>query len=280
MKYFSATYNDFVKFDRKPNEDFYLISSRSPIFTLADGVTQGNFESGAYAFPTGARAAAQIFCYSVLESLERNIDFSKINDYLFNKNLIIKSFDLANRRIKELNINEEIDKNFNYFDRDWFDTVGTAGFILDNQLYYGFVGDCGLVIFDKENNLKFQTPDMVEPSLKKAKEIYKDWEMMSFKQKIILRHKYFRNNASGQGYGSFSGEEGVRKYYQIDKRNLEKGDLVVFYSDGFIDYFQFLDFVKILRNRNKKMLDNFVYEKAKENQSIYGYDRTLISINF
>jgi hypothetical protein len=54
MKYSAATYTDFIKFNRKPNEDFYLASSRYTIFAVADGVTHGRFESGAYAFPTGA----------------------------------------------------------------------------------------------------------------------------------------------------------------------------------------------------------------------------------
>jgi len=172
MTYFSASYTDFIRFNRKPNEDFYLISSTSPIFTVADGVTQGRFESGAYAFPTGARAAAQIFCYTNVEFLEKNIDFKQKDNLRFNKALIEKSFNLANRRIKELNINEGINKKLNYFDYDWFDAVGVLGFIMGDNLYYGFVGDCGLAIFDKDNQLKFQTKDEVRPFLEKAKKIY------------------------------------------------------------------------------------------------------------
>ncbi|MCX6764398.1 MAG: PP2C family serine/threonine-protein phosphatase [Candidatus Nealsonbacteria bacterium] len=280
MTYFSASYTDFIKFNRKPNEDFYLISSVSPIFTVADGVTQGRFESGAYAFPTGARAAAQIFCYTNLEFLEKNIDFKQKDNLGFNKALIEKSFNLANRRIKELNINEGINKKLNYFDYDWFDAVGALGFILGNNLYYGFVGDCGLAIFNKANQLKFQTKDEVQPFLEKAKKIYKNWGELSFKQKSIIQHKDFRNSHSGQGYGSFSGEEGVKKYYQIDRKSLNEGDLVIFYSDGFSDYFKEPVFIEILRRKDKKSLSVLTLEKAKNNPLKYGTDRTLISINF
>lgn len=73
MKYFSATYTDFIKFDRKPNEDFFLISQNYQIFVIADGVTQAHFPSDGYAFPAGAKAAAQIFCYSVLERFENKL---------------------------------------------------------------------------------------------------------------------------------------------------------------------------------------------------------------
>jgi serine/threonine protein phosphatase PrpC len=280
MTYFSASYTDLIKFNKKPNEDFCLISSKFPIFTIADGVTQGNFESGTYAFPSGARAAAQIFCYTNMEFLEKNIDFKQNDNLKFNKSLIEKSFNLANLRIKELNVNEGIDKKLNYFDYDWFDAVGVLGFILGDNLYYGFVGDCGLAIFDMANHLKFQTKNEVSPFLEKARKIYKNWGEMSFKQKSIIQHRDFRNNPGGEGYGSFSGEEGIKKYYQIDGKYLNKGDLVIFYSDGFFDYFKEPAFIEILRKEDKKCLDELTFEKAKNNPSKYGTDRTLISVNF
>lgn len=273
MEYFSATYTDFVKFDRKPNEDFYLISEKLPIFVTADGVTQSHFPTDGYAFPAGARAAAEIFCFTVLEFLENNLKTK--TDF---KKLIGKSFDLANQRIRELNIAEGIDKRLNYLEYDWFDCVGVIGFIIKNVLYYGYVGDCGLVIFDKKDKMKFQTKDMVEPVLKWARKIYKNWDNFSKERKSLIMRKGFRNKPDGKGYGSFTGEAGVKKYYKIGKRNLEKGDLVVFYSDGFLDYFQFPEFIKTLRAKNKKTLDEFTLKKVKENYEKYGTDRTIISV--
>ena len=278
MKHFSASYTDFVKYNRKPNEDFHLASSKMPIFIIADGVTQGRFESGVYAFPAGAKAAAQIFCYTILEFLEKGIDLSKKKNHQFNKNLVKKSFNLANQRVYELNKNEGIYEKMNLFEYDLFDTVGVVGFVLDDSLYYGFVGDCGLIIFNKSNKVKFQTKDMVKPAVEKAKVIHKDWKNLSEKQQIIIEHRDFRNTPDKKGYGSFSGEKEVEKYYQIDKKALKKGDLFVFYSDGFVDYFQFPGFIEILRNKNKKSLDKFTLEKARLDNSKYGSDRTLISI--
>ena len=214
MKHFSASYTDFVKYNRKPNEDFHLASSKMPIFIIADGVTQGRFESGVYAFPAGAKAAAQIFCYTILEFLEKGIDLSKKKNHQFNKNLVKKSFNLANQRIYELNKNEGIYEKMNLFEYDLFDTVGVVGFVLDDSLYYGFVGDCGLIIFNKSNKVKFQTKDMVKPAVEKAKVIHKDWKNLSEKQQIIIEHRDFRNTPDKKGYGSFSGEKEVEKYYQ------------------------------------------------------------------
>jgi len=280
MEYFSASYTDFIKFNKKPNEDFCLISSVYPIFVVADGVTQGRFLSGGYAFPTGARAAAHIFCFSILDFLEASIRLAKCKEREFNERIIERSFDLANERIRELNKNEGIDEKFNYFDYDWFDTVGVAGFILDKFLYYGFVCDCGLAVFDKKNKLKFQTKDMLKPVFETARKKYKDWDGFNFKQKVITMHKDFRNNLDGKGYGSFSGEEGVKKYYQIGRLTLKKEDLIVFYSDGFSGYFQLPEFLGILRDQDKRKLDSFSLKMARENSEEYGTDRTLISIVF
>jgi len=278
MKYFPATYTDIIKFDRKPNEDFCLISKVLPIFVIADGVTQSHFQSGKYkgeyAFPVAARAAAQIFCYTTIEFLENKINFQNQKF----ENLIKKTFDLANKKIKELNIAEGIDKRLNYLEYDWFDTVSVVGFIAKNKLFYGFVGDCGLAIFDKNNKLKFQTKDTVTAAKERAKKTHKNWKELSFARRILIMRRDFRNRPDGKGYGSFTGEEGVKKYYKIGYKNLESGDLVVFYSDGFLNYLKFPEFIKILRKQDKEFLKEFTFKKAKEDYEKYGTDRTLTAI--
>ena len=279
MKIFSATYTDAIKFNRKPNEDFFLILKKPPIFALADGVTQSRFEDGTYAYPAGARAAAQIFCQSVVEYIEKNlVQGPTLN--IPEKKIIEEAFDFANERIWELNKNEGMVEKLDYVVHDYFDTVAVAGFLAKNTLFYGYVGDCGLAIFDKNNNLKFQTRDMVEPAKEKARVIYKNWNGMTQNERTKIFHRDFRNNPSGKGYGSFSGEPGVRKYYKIDSLILNSGDLIVFYSDGFVEYLKFPEFIKILKREDKKALDEFTLKKAKENYQKFGTDRTFISINF
>ena len=272
MKIFSATYTDFIKFDRKPNEDFYLISEKFPIFVVADGVTRGHFPTGEYAFPAGAKSAVQIFCYSVLEFLENNWGKKKP------KVLIKEAFDFANQKIRTLNFIEEIDKRLNYFEYDWFCCVGVAGFIVKNLLYFGYVGDCGVAILDRKNKLKFQTKDMVAPAVKRAERLLKNWESLSQRERTIILRRDFRNRKDGKGFGAFTGEEGVKKYYRIGKKKIKAGDLIVFYSDGFLNYFQFPEFIEILRKGEKKLLDDFSLQKAKESYEKYGTDRTLIAV--
>ena len=269
MKVFSATYPDVVKFDKKPNEDFYLVSKKLPIFVVADGVTRSHFEDGRYANHSGARKAAEIFCKSVLSYLEETLDPEKIKE----------AFDFANQKIKELNVEAGIDKKLNYIEYDWLETVGVAGIILQNRLYYGYVGDCGLVIFDKDNKKKFQTEDMVSPAVKKFAETYKNWKNLASNQKKLIIHKELRNNPDKKGYGTFSGEKGVENYYNIGYEKLEEGDLAVFYSDGFLEYIENTHFIDILRKGDRKELNRAMFWKVLKNPIKCGHDRTFISIN-
>jgi len=270
MKVFSATYPDVIKFDKKPNEDFYLVSKKLPIFVVADGVTRSHFEDGRYAHYSGARKAAEIFCKSALSYLEER----------FNPEKIKEAFDFANQKIKELNIEAGIDKKLNYIECDWLDTVGVAGVISEDKLHYGYVGDCGLIIFDKDNKKKFQTEDMVSPAVKKFIESYKNWKNLASNQKRLIIHKELRNNTDKKGYGTFSGENGVKNYYNIGSEKLEEGDLVVFYSDGFLEYIGDNHFIDILRKGDRKELNKAMFWKVIKNPIKCGHDRTFIAINF
>lgn len=282
MKYFSATYTDFIKFDAKPNEDFYLVSKKFPIFALADGVTQSHYKNGEYAFPNSAKEAAEIFCKTTIKYLERKIQILASPNF-YDRSFLEKlkeTFNFSNEKIKELNTKYGIDKKLNYIEYDWFDTVGVAGTILKNKIYYGYVGDCGLAIFDKNNKLKFQTKDEVLPAVKRFKDMYKNWKDFPQKKRTLIIHRDFRNNPDKKGYGSFSGEKGVENYYKTGIKELKSNDLLVFYSDGFLELLKDKNFVEILREQNKKKLNKFVMEKARENEQKYGHDRTFIATIF
>lgn len=272
MKILSATYPDFIRFDEKPNEDFFLVSKGYPIFSVADGVTQSHFKNGKYAYPSGAKEAAQIFCRTSVKVLEKTFN------NLTSKNIegaFRDAFNSANQEIKKLNLRYGIDKKLNYVEYDWFDTVGIAGAIIKNRLYFDYAGDCGLVIFDKNNHKKLQTRDDVRPAVKKFEKLYPKHNL---NERTLIMHRDFRNNPNGNGYGSFSGEAGVERYYHFGSTQLTKGDLIIFYSDGLIGHLKIAKFIKLLRSLDKKDIDAFIMEKASSNPAVYGNDRTFVSI--
>src|SRR3989344_593600 len=160
MHIFAATYTDAVKFNRKPNEDYFLASEKHPIFSVADGVTRYVAEDLRYSYPAGARAAAQIFCQSAVEYLEN--EFEKGTG--LQEKTMRETLKFANGRIRELNENEGMTKEtINYRDRDFFDCVGIVTVISRSTLLYGYLSDCGLVLFSKENKLLFRTENTIRP---------------------------------------------------------------------------------------------------------------------
>jgi serine/threonine protein phosphatase PrpC len=275
QNYFVASYGDFVKFNEKPNEDFYFVPKKNPVFAIADGITRFSYENINKTLLNGARKAAEIFCLESAKYLEKNLDFKTANSKSI-KNAIKKAFDFVNERIKRLNIRYGIPKKMDYIKYDWFGAVGVAGIILKNKLYYGYLGDCGVVIFDKKNKKKFQTKNMVASALEK----FKNWKEFSPEKRALIIHKNLRNNPNKKGYGSFTGESRIENYYEIGIKKLKEDDLVVFYSDGLLELLKDKNFVEILRKKDRRKLDKFVLRKAKEDEQKYGRDRTFIATIF
>lgn len=277
MKVFTASFGDVIKFDKKPNEDAFLVSRKFPIFAVADGVTQSHFANGKYAYPNGARDSARIFCKSVVNYLEKNVAFAiaKEKDIFAAMSL---AFDSANKKIRNLNIKNKIDKKLNYVEYDWFDTVGVAGLVLKNKVYYAYVGDCGLAIFNAKGKNIFQTRDMVRPAVKRYEKKYEKWRRLEKRDRTIIIHRDFRNSPDKKGYGSFTGEESVRKYYIFGAKPLRDTDMAVLYSDGYARLLKNKDFVGMLAKQNKKLLNVFDSNISQKNPEAYGSDRTFVAI--
>ena len=269
MRTFSATYTDAVTFNRKPNEDYFLASEKYPIFSVADGVTRYVAEDLRYSYPAGARAAAQIFCQSILEYLEKEFEKGANPQ----EETIREALNFANDRIREMNENEGMTKSaINYRERDFFDCVGVAATISRSALLYGYLSDCGLALFNKNNELLFQTENTLKPIIAPY------MQMEDVRERRELIKKELRNNSNGSGYGAFTGEQEAALYYRIGTVRVHSEDLIVLYSDGFEPYFQFPEFVNLLRKGNTSTLDAFSAQKAKENPETFGSDRTVLSI--
>jgi serine/threonine protein phosphatase PrpC len=159
--------------------------------------------------------------------------------------------------------------------------VGAVGFLTGDILHYGYVGDCGLAVFSEENNLKFQTKDQVAESLhhQEMEQIAKgkNW---NHAKRLAYAHEHFRNHPSGKYYGTFSGEQGTKDYYQIGSQKIQKGDMAIFYSDGFAGYLESKEFLRIVREGDKQALDDFTAFKAMTSPVQFGTDRTIVSITF
>ena len=255
-----------------PIEDQYYANDNEAI--VADGITRdpigiSDFSKCTkekflekYPRPSGAELAAKKVCES----------FSKSNGFL-EERLII-----ANKDVKELN--KEYIENCDYLENDYYGTVASCISIKDDTLYYAYICDCGVIVYDKNGNVKFKTED--------DKELYSDpyinkigipWYLPEARK--IVRSEY-RNNLNNVvdgkciSYGALTGEESAVSFIKSGLIKLEDGDIIIVYSDGFSYYLMDKDFINNIINFNKDSFEKYIEEKAKEDYEKYGKEKTLV----
>lgn len=255
-----------------PVEDQFYVSENEAI--IADGITRDpvgirDFSNHTfkefldkYPRPSGAELAAK----EIINT------FSKINGSL--KDKLIK----CNESVKELN-NCYIGK-CDYLENDYYGAVASCIHIEDNVLDYAYICDCGLIVYDKDGNVKFQTED--------DKKIYSDpyinqigipWNLPE--ARVIVRRDY-RNNLNNikdgrcASYGALTGEESAIKFIRCGRLKISAGDVIVLYSDGFTKFLYDEEFISHLLNFNEEKFEKYVDEKQVSDSDKYGKEKTLV----
>ncbi len=269
----------FPNLKGRPNEDFYLVSKKYPIFTIADGVSRVRNRDGSHPNPSGARLSAEEFCKTTITYLEKNFKMAS-------SETLKKAFNFADKAIFNLNEKYGINKKLDYLVNDYFSTCGVAAFIKDDIFYFGYVGDCGIKIYNKNDFLKFLSINDVV-----ALEGWRDNQRFkSEKERLLIWRKILRNKPSAPylTYGVFTGESEVENYYHLGKMKLQKNDLIFLYSDGALYFINKSKLRYLLRTyRRNKLLEKvsqFIKKEVKsskitkEDSETFLDDKTLISI--
>ena len=255
-----------------PVEDCFYVGDNEAI--VADGITRdligvGDFSTcskeellNKYPRPSGGELAAKEICNS----------FSKSSGSL--KERLV----MANEAVKSLN-NKYI-KSCDYLENDYYGAVAACISIKDDVLYYSYICDCGVIVFDKYGNIKFKTQD--------DKELFSDpyidkigipWNLPEARK--IVRSKY-RNNLNNivdgkcVSYGALTGEEDAASFIREGSISLDKGDIVIVYSDGFTNFLNDKEFINIMLNFEKDKVEKYIEEKAREDYKKYGSEKTLV----
>lgn len=234
--------------------DFYAVDSENKIFAVADSPTRYlTLRKRDYRNEDNSPKAAQLFCDLVVKDCKKLID----------QNREIKSEDLTeimkqiNGEIKELNLS--LGKK--YKDRDNYDlaeTVGAFGFIHDGKFYSGMLEDCYLnILRGKELADVHKTRYQIMKSYRYLEEVMKNEGPERFLTRDLKRYlekeeypeacwcNHLRNNIelkdkAGEplGWGCFNGESEAETYFQTSITQLEKGDIIMIFSDGMIPILQ------------------------------------------
>lgn len=255
-----------------PTEDQYYANDNEAL--VADGITRdpigisdfsrcsGKEFLEKYPRPSGAELAAKKICES----------FSKSSGTL--KERLV----LANRAVKELN--SKYIRVCDYLENDYYGAVAACVSICETVLNYAYICDCGIIVYDRDGNIKFKSDD--------DKEIYSDkyidgmgipWQLPETR-KIVRRD--FRNNLSNivdgkcVSYGALTGEEDAISFIREGSVALDNNDIVIVYSDGLSNFLKEASFINQVLNFEKESFEEYINQKAREDYGKYGREKTLV----
>ena len=255
-----------------PIEDQFYADDKEAI--VADGITRDpigivdlatcSFEEmlEKYPRPSGAEIAAQEIC----------------NTFYKSTGTLTEKLKNCNNNIKKLN--EKNIKVCDYLQNDLYGAVASCIKIENDVLYYAYICDCGVIIYDYQGNIKFQTDDdkllYSDPYINK---IGIPWNLPE--SRVIVRRD-FRNKPNNTedgkcvSYGAITGESEALSFIKSGKVKIEKGDLILVYSDGFSNFLHEKDFINEIKNFNKVSFEEYVNNKSITDYDSYGKEKTIV----
>lgn len=255
-----------------PTEDQFYASENEAI--VADGITRDPIGVGdlstcsqkefltKYPRPSGAFLAAKEICDT----------FSKTSGLL--KDRLI----YCNNAVKTLN--DIYILECDYLENDYFGAVASCVSIKNDILDYAYICDCGVIVFDRLGNIKFQTEDDKERhSAPFINKIGISWNLPE--ARVIVRRDY-RNNLNNTydgkcvSYGAITGEATSINFIKSGQIELSKGDTVLVYSDGFSKFLHDKNFISLVINFKKDKFENYVEMKSQSDPEKYGKEKTLV----
>lgn len=276
MKIFSVIKPSLFK-NSRPQEDYFIVSKKHPIFVVADGVSLKFDEDSSYPKNSGAAEVAKIFCEVVMLQAGKRYDNFKQSD-------LMEIFNLANKAVAEYNISQGLTKDaINYWDVDLFSATTSFVLIKDNKAYWWSLCDSGVAWFNDNAKKSFFSPPGWDIFKKNLPD---NWKDMTKKEKTVMQHHTYRNavNEKGEltGYGVADGEDDAKLYLNAGVLNINAGNLVFLYTDGFENYFSVKEFINLFKLWPEDIgaqLENIIEEKSKAELPKYGQEKTLIAIS-
>lgn len=224
-----------------PQEDHLLTSDDPYVFVVADGVTL-NFKK---LVEDNREYPNPSPAGEVAKIFCEAVQKSVLSRYdTFEKNDISAVFGEANRKVAEYNNKvgqSEISGNTTGF----YSATGSFVVIKDRQAYWASICDAFFAHFDKDMNIKFMSTGLCSP------------------------------------YAVINGEERMPNYIESGVVELEAGDRVCVFTDGFEHYVKnaaFREFFKEWQDDIKNKISAFSERMISEDFEKYGHERSLIAI--
>lgn len=249
-----------------PAEDAYkyLQSDDFSVISVADGITrdptngilpdvktlygQFRFVIG-YPRPSPASAVANVFCKSFNSTLE--IDYSYKEVTRLNQDQIFEAFRLANWTIRDFN--KTFFPNPNYLKNDLAGCVASGAMINRRDVLYGYIADCGFIVFDNNGNIRFKTKNE-GPNSKGSidEDVLRRFET-NFRFPLgrkTIRSSYRNNLDEPLSYGALTGEISALDYLRTGYFELGDNDIAMVFTDGLEETIQSGEFADRIRVRD------------------------------
>jgi len=276
-EYLEKVKNDIEK-GKIHEEDYLLLSSKYPIFTVADGVALIKFivDEEEYPDPSPVYEVSKIFCETALKLAEQKYLSFSLED-------IKECFKEANRKIEEYNKTCGLTKEtVDYWEKDFYSCTAGLLVIKEKNAFWGTIGDVFLIHYSPSDNHKFISPPL-KFYYQESRYSVKDFK--SLKEKKIYGRKYIRNaldeNGNPVGYGVLTGEENALAYIHSGGLSLKENDLLFLLTDGFFDYFDDKSFIELFikcPDSLKEELEKLMEKKIDEDPVKFGMERSLVAI--
>lgn len=197
------------KLQDKPNEDLVLCDDNEKIYILLDGVSRDKI-NGVYPNPSPAKEVSELFAkvaFEYLKNTKKKYDLNQI------KNAFIE----GNKAIA--------DYNKDYAGDFLPGTVGIICLIADDELLYGYIGDCyGRLI--KASEIDLFTTCQTEKIAQHKKE-FSAYE---------IRNEICNNIEHPYSYGVLTGQAEAVEFVKMGSCSLCDVDTIFLASDGLEPY--------------------------------------------
>ncbi len=207
----------------KPNEDAYgsTCDKGNYSFAVADGVSRSIY--GDERYPACALPAAEALCRIAVPALAEGLP-------------VRESFAFANQEIARVNQRAGIiPETVDYLANDYLCCEGSAGVLqlqkkYPKRFYYGYIGDCGILVYDKNVMPVFLSDNCMGI----LEQFRAGFGFKSKNDQRIFWRQHVRNRPESRymTYGALTGETSALMYVKTGSVDLEKGDTVILFSDG------------------------------------------------
>jgi len=233
--------DELVKDYYHPQEDFLIVSDNPPVFVVSDGVTLDYTKLIKDNIKYPDPSPAGDVSKIFCYTVARQV---KEKYDTFTEKDIADVFKYANGKVRKYNERagkSDISGNIT----GYYSATGSFAVIKDNRAYWASICDSFIAHFDGKMNLKFMTKGLCHP------------------------------------YAVINGEERMADYLEGGVLNLEKGDRVFIFTDGFEFYMQNPDFLELFKEWDKNLKECIRQFSEKMNLTDpekFGHERSLIAI--